>query len=96
MHSAHRRLHAGKPHSSFLSQRLKEKDTILFLNPGFPANLSQAKVLGIKYGGIRYLRISGEKLEAKLESVLSKGNVTALMYSKPEQPGLDQLYREGT
>ncbi len=69
-----------------LSQRLKEKDTILFLNPGFPANLSQAKVLGINTEEFDIYEYRGEKLEAKLESVLSKGNVTALMYSNPNNP----------
>lgn len=74
-----------------LSQRLKEKDTMLFLNPGFPANMSQAKVLGIKTEDFDIYEYRGAKLEAKLESVLSKGNVTALMYSNPNNPAWTNL-----
>ncbi len=74
-----------------LSQRLKEKDTMLFLNPGFPANMSQAKVLGIKTEDFDIYEYRGDKLESKLESVLSKGNVTALMYSNPNNPAWTNL-----
>ena len=69
-----------------LSQRLKEKDTMLFLNPGFPAHISQAKVLGIKTEQFDIYKYRGAALEEKLEEVLSKGNVTGLLYSNPNNP----------
>ncbi|MBD5194257.1 MAG: pyridoxal phosphate-dependent aminotransferase [Bacteroidales bacterium] len=74
-----------------LSQRLKEKDTMLFLNPGFPANISQAKVLGIKTESFDIYNFRGEALEAKLEEYLSKGNITGLLYSNPNNPAWTNL-----
>lgn len=69
-----------------LAQRLKEKDTMLFIHPGFPAQLSQAKVLGIKTESFDIYDYRGEKLEEKLESYLSKGNITGMIYSNPNNP----------
>lgn len=77
-----------------LSQRLKEKDTMLFINPGFPANISQAKVLGIKTEQFDIYQYRGKNLEAKLESILSKGNITALLYSNPNNPAWTNLTEE--
>ena len=77
-----------------LSQRLKEKNTILFINPGFPANRNQAKVLGIKDESFDIYRYRGKKLEEKLESILKKGNITALLYSNPNNPAWTNLTEE--
>ncbi|MDE6006019.1 MAG: pyridoxal phosphate-dependent aminotransferase [Muribaculaceae bacterium] len=74
-----------------LSQRLKEKDTMLFLNPGFPANVNQAKLLGIKTEAFDIYNYRGEALEAKLEEFLSKGNITGLIYSNPNNPAWTNL-----
>ncbi len=77
-----------------LSQRLPEKDTMLFLNPGFPAHRSQAKVLGIKDEAFDIYNFRGKALEAKLEAYLSKGNVTAMLYSNPNNPAWTNLTEE--
>lgn len=77
-----------------LAQRLKEKDTMLFLNPGFPAHMNQAKLLGIKTEAFDIYNYRGEKLEAKLEEYLSKGNITALLYSNPNNPAWTNLTEE--
>lgn len=77
-----------------LSQRLKEKDTMLFLNPGFPAQMSQAKVLGIKIEEFDIYNYRGKALESKLESYLSKGNVTGMIYSNPNNPAWTNLTEE--
>ena len=74
-----------------LAQRIKGKDTMLFLNPGFPANMTQAKVLGIKTESFDIYNYRGEKLEEKLESYLAKGNVTGLLYSNPNNPAWTNL-----
>lgn len=74
-----------------LSQRLKGKDTMLFLNPGFPAHISQAKVLGINAQSFDIYKYRGASLEAKLEEYLSKGNVTGLLYSNPNNPAWTNL-----
>lgn len=78
-----------------LSQRLKgEKDTILFMNPGFPAHMTQAKVLGIKSESFDIYEYRGKKLEEKLESYLKKGNITALLYNNPNNPAWTNLTEE--
>lgn len=77
-----------------LAQRLKEKDTMLFIQPGFPAQKSQAKLLGIKTESFDIYEFRGKALEAKLESYLSKGNVTGLIYSNPNNPSWINLTEE--
>lgn len=77
-----------------LSQRIKEKDTMLFINPGFPANMTQAKVLGIKSEQFDIYEYRGKALEAKLESILLKGNVTGMLYSNPNNPAWTNLTEE--
>lgn len=77
-----------------LKQRLPEKDTMLFLNPGFPAQISQAKVLGINTESFDIYEYRGKALEAKLESYLSKGNVTGMIYSNPNNPAWTNLTEE--
>lgn len=64
----------------------KEKDTILFIDPGFPAQKTQLEVLGIKYEAFDVYNYRGEKLKEKLESYLKKGNIAAIVYSNPNNP----------
>ncbi|MEJ2103743.1 MAG: pyridoxal phosphate-dependent aminotransferase [Ignavibacteriaceae bacterium] len=68
------------------SRMYKEKDTILFLDPGFPVHKQQLRVLGQKYETFDVYDYRGDKLKAKLESFLSKGNIAALLYSNPNNP----------
>lgn len=78
-----------------LEQRLKgQKDTMLFLMPGFPANRQQAKVLGIKHEQFDIYKYRGKKLEEKLESYLKKGNITGILYSNPNNPAWTNLTEE--
>ncbi|MDE6337353.1 MAG: pyridoxal phosphate-dependent aminotransferase, partial [Muribaculaceae bacterium] len=77
-----------------LSQRLKGKDTILFINPGFPAQRHQAKGLSINYEAFDIYDYRGKALEAKLEEILSKGNITGLLYSNPNNPAWINLTEE--
>lgn len=79
-----------------LSQRLKDqgKDTMLFINPGFPAQRNQAKLLGINDVAFDIYEYRGKKLEEKLESILSKGNVTGMIFSNPNNPAWISLTEE--
>ncbi|MDE5791858.1 MAG: pyridoxal phosphate-dependent aminotransferase [Muribaculaceae bacterium] len=77
-----------------LGQRLEGKDTMLFLNPGFPAQRNQAKLLGLKEEAFDIYSYRGKKLEEKLESILSKGNVTGMIYSNPNNPAWTNLTEE--
>lgn len=64
----------------------KEKDTILFLDPGFPVHKQQCRVQGTKFDSFDVYNYRGEKLREKLEAHLAKGNVAALLYSNPNNP----------
>lgn len=74
--------------ASFLtcSQADKRKDTVLFIDPGFPVQKMQLQVQGVKYETFDVYDYRGEKLRGKLESYLSKGNICAIVYSNPNNP----------
>ena len=74
--------------ASFLtcSQAQKGKDTVLFIDPGFPVQKMQLQVMGVKYETFDVYDYRGEKLGAKLESYLKNGNICAIVYSKPNNP----------
>ncbi|MDD9302761.1 MAG: pyridoxal phosphate-dependent aminotransferase [Desulfobacter sp.] len=67
-------------------RRIKGKDKLLFIDPGFPVNKNQAMVLGVPFENFDVYEFRGEKLRAKLESYLEKGDIAALMYSNPNNP----------
>lgn len=77
-----------------LRQRLPERDSILFFNPGFPAQRHQAKVLGIGIEQFDIFGYRGTALEEKLEEILSKGNITAMLFSNPNNPSWINLTEE--
>lgn len=64
----------------------KQKDTTLFIDPGFPVQKQQMTVMGHKYETFDVFDFRGEKLRGKLESYLSKGNINSLVYSNPNNP----------
>lgn len=63
-----------------------DKDTILFINPGFSVQPLQAKVLGYKRASFDVYNCRGKNLRDKLEEFLSKGNIAAIIYSNPNNP----------
>lgn len=68
------------------SQLDPKKDTILFINPGFPPNMGQAKVLGIRSESFDIYNYRADKLRPKLEEYLSTGRIAAILYSNPNNP----------
>ncbi|HPE75770.1 MAG TPA: pyridoxal phosphate-dependent aminotransferase [Draconibacterium sp.] len=64
----------------------KNKDTALFIDPGFPVQKQQMMVLGLKYETFDVFSFRGEKLRTKLEEILSKGNINSIIYSNPNNP----------
>lgn len=74
--------------ASFLtcSQAYKKKDTVLFIDPGFPVQKMQLQVQGTKYETFDVYNFRGEKLGPKLESYLTNGNICAIVYSNPNNP----------
>ncbi len=64
----------------------KRKDTILFIDPGFPVQRTQTRILGIKSESFDIYDHRAEKLHDKLESYLKKGNIAGIIYSNPNNP----------
>ena len=77
-----------------LGQRDPKKDTMLFLNPGFPAQPTQAYILGLKQASFDIYDYRGAKLEAKIEEMMAGGNITAMVYSSPNNPAWTNLTDE--
>ncbi len=74
--------------ASFLtcSQTDPKKDTVLFIDPGFPVQKMQLQILGVKYETFDVYDYRGDKLRPKIESYLAKGNICAVIYSNPNNP----------
>lgn len=64
----------------------KKKDTLLFIDPGFPVQKQQMLVLGQKFETFDVFNYRGEKLRDKLEKYLAKGNIHSIVYSNPNNP----------
>lgn len=64
----------------------KQKDTTLFIDPGFPVQKQQMTVMGHKFESFDVFEFRGAKLRDKLESYLSKGNINSIVYSNPNNP----------
>jgi len=63
-----------------------QKDTILFIDPGFPVHKQLVKMIGLKQENFDVYNFRGEKLKAKLESYLEKGNISTILFSNPNNP----------
>ncbi len=63
-----------------------QKDTILFIDPGFPVQKTQMEVMGQKYKSFDVYNYRGSKLKNKLEEILSEGNIAGIVYSNPNNP----------
>lgn len=77
-----------------LGHREPGRDTILFLDPGFPAQRNQARVLGLKEESFDIYEHRGAALEAPLEKALASGRVAAVLYCNPNNPAWTNLTEE--
>ena len=69
-----------------LNRCTPEKDTSLLIDPGFPVHRQQLRVLGQKVESFDVYNYRGDKLRDKLESYFSKGNISCILYSNPNNP----------
>lgn len=69
-----------------IARMYPERNSILFLDPGFPVHKQQCRVQGITYDSFDVYEYRGEKLRAILEEKLMKGNFAGLLYSNPNNP----------
>jgi aspartate/methionine/tyrosine aminotransferase len=74
--------------ASFLTvNRLHEdKGTTLLIDPGFPVHKQQLKVLNQPFVSFDVYNYRGKKLRDKLESILSSGQISSMLYSNPNNP----------
>ncbi len=63
-----------------------KRDTVLFIDPGFPVQKTQLLVLGLKHESFDMYEYRGAKLIEKVESYLKKGNICNIVYSNPNNP----------
>lgn len=75
-------------------QRDPLKNKVLFIDPGFPIQKSQLRVLGIGWREFDIYPYRGQALRAKLEEELSAGDIAAIIYSNPNNPAWISLEEE--
>jgi aspartate/methionine/tyrosine aminotransferase len=63
-----------------------EREGTLYLDPGFPVQKQQCRLLGHDYMSFDVYDYRGDKLRAKLESYLKTGKVSSILYSSPNNP----------
>jgi aspartate/methionine/tyrosine aminotransferase len=75
-------------YGSFIActQRTPGKNKVLFIDPGFPIQKSQLRIIGADWVEFDIYNYRGEALREKLESMLSSGDIAAIVYSNPNNP----------
>ena len=76
------------------SHLVKGKDTILFIDPGFPVQRTQTRLLGIPSESFDIYDFRNEKLGPELERHLQSGHIAAIVYSSPNNPAWFNLTEE--
>jgi aspartate/methionine/tyrosine aminotransferase len=64
----------------------KIREGTIFLDPGFPVQKQQVKMLGHDYYAFDIFRYRGSKLRKKLESYFQTGKISSILYSNPNNP----------
>jgi aspartate/methionine/tyrosine aminotransferase len=64
----------------------RTKEGTLFIDPGFPVQKQQVKMLGHEYVSFDVYNYRGKKLKEKLESYLKSGKISSLLFSNPNNP----------
>ncbi len=62
------------------------RDTVIFIDPGFPVQRNQTRLLGMRSISFDIYEYRGEKLAAKLETFFETGRICAIIYSSPNNP----------
>ncbi|MFW5851452.1 MAG: aminotransferase class I/II-fold pyridoxal phosphate-dependent enzyme [Bacteroidota bacterium] len=74
--------------ASFITtcQRDEKKNKLLFIDPGFPVQKQQMKILGLEYESFDVYNYRGQKLRDRLEEYCKNGSVSSILYSNPNNP----------
>ncbi len=62
------------------------KEGTLFIDPGFPVQKQQVRVLGHDYCSFDIYNYRGPKLKSKLLTYLKTGKISSILYSNPNNP----------
>lgn len=62
------------------------KEGSLFIDPGFPVQKQQVKMLGHDFVSFDIYNFRGKRLREKLESYLRPGKISSLVFSNPNNP----------
>ncbi|MBQ1253523.1 MAG: pyridoxal phosphate-dependent aminotransferase [Alistipes sp.] len=68
------------------TQCMPGKNKVLFIDPGFPIQKSQLRVVGADWVEFDIYHHRGEALRSKMEDMLSGGDIAAIVYSNPNNP----------
>lgn len=71
-----------------------EMGKVLFIDPGFPIQKSQLRILGIEWKEFDIYPYRGQVLRAKLEEEMKDGDIAAVVYSNPNNPAWISLEEE--
>lgn len=69
-----------------LARIYENRNTTLFIDPGFPVHKMQHRVLDLKFETFDVYNYRGEALREKLESYFSRGHIHSVIYSNPNNP----------
>ena len=78
----------------FCAHLSEDKDTILFVDPGFPVQRVQTHLLGIRSESFDVYDFRGDRLGPELERHLQSGRIAAIIYSSPNNPAWFNLTEE--
>ena len=75
-------------YGSFIActQRIPGKNKVLFIDPGFPIQKSQLRIIGAEWVLFDIYAYRGEALRGKLEEMMAQGDIAAIVYSNPNNP----------
>ena len=71
---------------TLIHQLRPDRDTILFLDPCFPVQKLQCRVIGLKTESLDIGDYREEALRDALEAKLKQGNIAAILFSNPNNP----------
>jgi aspartate/methionine/tyrosine aminotransferase len=69
-----------------INRMYSNREGTLFIDPGFPVQKQQCRVLGQEYQTFDVYDYRGDKLGPKLESYLETGKISSILYSNPNNP----------
>ncbi len=71
---------------TIIHQLRPDRDTVLFLDPCFPVQKQQCRVIGLKTESLDIGDYREEALRDALEAKLKKGHIAAVLFSNPNNP----------